>query len=87
MLHISYCIFIVSGDIETNPGPKHSFSSQDLQICHLSILSSYEYKKVSLLLTLLSDHILEIISLSGIYPKSEKLPNNDKLGNTWLQYY
>ena len=27
-------IIILSGDIETNPGPKHSFSSQGLKICH-----------------------------------------------------
>ena len=35
-------IIIHSGDIETNPGPKHSFSSQSLKICHwnLSSLSS-----------------------------------------------
>ena len=27
-------IIILSGDIETNPGPKHSFSGQGLTICH-----------------------------------------------------
>ena len=27
-------IIILSSDIETNPGPKHSFSSQGLNICH-----------------------------------------------------
>ena len=38
-----------SDDIETNLGPKHSFSSQGLTICrwNLSRLSSHMYKKVS----------------------------------------
>ena len=74
---------------ETNPGPKYSFSSQDLMICHwnLNSLSSHVYKKVSLLSAFISDHKLEIICLSGTYPNSETLPNNEKLGHTWLQYY
>ena len=40
-------IIILSGDIETNPGPKHSFSSQGLKIYHwnLNSLSSHMYKK------------------------------------------
>ena len=39
-------IIIFSGDIETNPGPKHSFSSHGLKICHwnLNSLSSHMYK-------------------------------------------
>ena len=41
-------IIILSGDIETNPGPKHSFSSQGLKICHwnLNSLSSHMYKSL-----------------------------------------
>ena len=41
-------IIILSGDIETNPGPKHSFSSQVLTICqwNLNRLLSHMYKKV-----------------------------------------
>ena len=27
-------VIILSGDIEKNSGPKHSFSSQGLKICH-----------------------------------------------------
>ena len=40
-------IIILSGDIETNPGPKQSFSSQGLKICHknLNRLLSQMYKK------------------------------------------
>ena len=40
-------IIILSGDIETNPGPKHSFSSQGLKICHknLNRLLPHMYKK------------------------------------------
>ena len=41
-------IIILSGDIETNPGPKHSFSSQVLTVCqwNLNRLLSHMYKKV-----------------------------------------
>ena len=45
----AFRIIILSDDIETNLGPKHSFSSQGLTICrwNLSRLSSHMYKKVS----------------------------------------
>ena len=33
-------IIILSGDTETNPGPKHSFSSQGLKICHWNLQNS-----------------------------------------------
>ena len=38
-------IIILSGDVETSPGPKQSFSSQDLNICHWNLhsFSSYMY--------------------------------------------
>ena len=49
-------IIILSGDIETNPGPKHSFSSQGLKICHwnLNSFSSHMYKtpKLHLMVTI-----------------------------------
>ena len=32
-------IIILSVDIETNPGPKHSFSSQDVSTCHSNLHS------------------------------------------------
>ena len=45
-------ISIRSGDTETNPGPRHSFSSQGLKICHwnLKSISSHMHKKFYLLL-------------------------------------
>ena len=59
-------IILLSGYIERNPGPKYSFSSQGLKICHwnLNSLSSYMYKKVSLLPAFISLQKLDIICLS-----------------------
>ena len=74
-------IIILSGDIETNPGPKHSFSSQGLKICHWNLngLSSHIYKKVSLLSAFISVHKLDIICLSETYLNSETSPDDDNL--------
>ena len=62
-------IIILRGDIETNPGSKHSFSSQGLKICHwnLNSLSSHMYKKTSLLSAFISVHKLDIICLYIIW--------------------
>ena len=62
-------IIMLSGDIETNSGPKHSFSSQGLMICHwnLNSLSSNMYKKVSLLSAYTSIHKFDIICISETY--------------------
>ena len=51
-------IIILSGNIETNPGPRHSFLSQSLKICHWNSnsLSSRMYKKVSLMSGVISAH-------------------------------
>ena len=66
-------IIILSGDTETNPGSKHSFSTQDLKICHwnLKSLSSHMYKKISLLSAFISVHKLDIICLSESYLNCE----------------
>ena len=66
-------IIILSGDIEANPGPKHSFSSQGLKIYHwnLNSLSSHMYKKVPLLSAFISVHKLDIICLSETFLNSE----------------
>ena len=74
-------IIILSGDIETNPGPKHFFSSQGLKICHwnLNSLSSHMYKKVSLLSAFISVHKLDIICLSETYLNSKTSPGDDNL--------
>ena len=74
-------IIILSSDIETNPGPKHSFSSQGLNICHwnLNSLSSHIKTKVSLLSAIISAHKLDIIYLSETYVNSETSPDDDNL--------
>ena len=74
-------IIILSGDIETNPGPKHSLSSQSLNICHwnLNSLSSHMYKNVSLLSVFLFIHKLDIICLSKAYLHSETSSEDDNL--------
>ena len=33
------CIIILNGDIETNSGPKHSFTNEGLKICHCNLNS------------------------------------------------
>ena len=62
-------------------GPKHSFSSQGLKICHwnLNSLSSHMYEKVSLLSAFISVHKLDIICLSETYLNSETSPDDDNL--------
>ena len=74
-------IIMLRGDIETNPGSKHSFSSQGLKICHwnLNSLSSHMYKKISLLSAFISVHKLDIICLSETYLNSETSPDDDNL--------
>ena len=75
-------IIILSGDIETNPGPKHSFSSQGLKICHwnLNSLSLHNYKKQkSLLSAFISAYKFDIICLSETYLNSETSPDDDNL--------
>ena len=72
-------IIRISGDIETNPGPKHSFSSQALKICHWNSnsLLSHMHKKVSLLSAFIFVHKLDIICLSDTYLNSKTSPDDD----------
>ena len=74
-------IIILSGDTETNPGTKHSFSSQGLNICHwnLNSLSSHMFKNFSLLSAFISVHKLDSICLSETYLNSETSPDDDIL--------
>ena len=73
-------IILLSGDIETNPGPKHSFSSQGLTICHrnLNSLSSHMYNMFLYCWpTFLSKNL--ILCLSETYLNSETSPDDDNL--------
>ena len=74
-------ITILIGDTETNPGPKHSFSSQGRKICHwnLNSLSSHMRKKVFLLSAFISVPKLDITCLSETYLNSETSPDDDNL--------
>ena len=74
-------IIILSDDIELNPGPKHSFFSQGLKICHwnLNSLSSHMYKEVSLMSAYISVYKFDIICLSESYLNSETSPDDDNL--------
>ena len=74
-------ITILSGDIETNPGPKQSFSSQGLKICNWNLdnLSLHMYRKVSLLSVFISVHKLDIICLSETYLNYETSPDDNNL--------
>ena len=74
-------IIILSGDIETNPGPKNSFSNQSLGINHWNVnsLSSHIYKKVSLLSGFISVQKLDIICLSETYLNSKTSTDDGNL--------
>ena len=76
----SHCY--TQSDIETNLGPKHCFSSQDLKIYHLNLnsLLSHMYKKVSLLSVYISVPKFDIICLSEAYLNSETSSDNSTLG-------
>ena len=70
-------IIILSGDIETSPGLKHSFSSQGLKICHwnLNSLSLHMYNNVFLLSAFISVHKLDTICISDTYLNSNYIPH------------
>ena len=65
---------MLSGDIETNSGPKHTFSRQGLKICYwnLNNLSSH-------MSTFISVYKLDIICHSETYLNSETLPDDKNL--------
>ena len=58
----------LSGDIEKNPGPRHSFS-ENFSICHwnLNSITTHSYVKKSLLKAYFSIHKFDIICLSETY--------------------
>ena len=58
----------LSGDIEKNPGPRHS-SSQNFSISHwnLNSITAHSYVKISILKAYLSIHKFDIVCLSETY--------------------
>ena len=79
--------YYTQSDIETNLGPKHCFSSQDIKIYHLNLnsLLSHLYKKVSLLSVYISvpKFDLSLRSLSQL----RNFIWQQHFGTAWLQYY
>ena len=75
-------LIILSGDTETNPGPK-PISGQSFSICHwnLNSISAQNYTKIFLLTDYVVVHNFDIICLWGISLLINRLP---KLRNTWL---
>ena len=65
-------LILLSGDIETNPGPK-PISGQSFSICHwnLNSISAHNYTKISLLTAYVLAYNFDIICLSETYLNSE----------------
>ena len=69
---------LLSGDIETNPGPK-PIAGQSFSICHwnLNSISARNFTKISLLTAYVLVHDFDIICLSETYLNSE-ISTDDK---------
>ena len=69
---------LLSGDIETNPGPK-PIAGQSFSICHwnLNSISAHNFTKISLLTAYVLVHNFDIICLSETYLNSE-ISTDDK---------
>ena len=73
-------LILLSGDIETNPGPK-PISGQSFSICHwnLNSISPHNYTKISLLTAYVLVHDFDIICLSETYLNSETSTDDQNL--------
>ena len=71
-------LILLSGDIETNPGPK-PISGQSLSICYwnLNSISAHKYTKISLLTAYFLVYNFDIICLFETYLNSET-PTGDQ---------
>ena len=70
----------LSGDAETNPGPKRN-PTETFSFCHwnLNSISSHNYVKISLLKAYITVHKFDIICLSETYLDSNIRPDVDHL--------
>ena len=70
----------LSGDVETNPGPKRN-STETFSFCHwnLNSISSHNYVKIYLLKAYITVHKFDIICLSETYLDSSTRPDDDNL--------
>ena len=76
-----YSILItLSGDVETNPGPKRN-STETFSFCHwnLNSISSRNYVKISSLEAYITVHKFDIICLSETYLDSSTRPDDNNL--------
>ena len=76
-----YSILItLSGDVETNPGPKRN-STETFSFCHwnLNSISSHNYVKISLLKAYITVHKFDIICLSETYLDSSTRHDDENL--------
>ena len=71
---------LLSGDIETNPGPKPN-SGQSFSICHLNLnsISAPNYTKIYLLIAYVLVHNFDIICPSETYLNSETSTDDQNL--------
>ena len=71
-------MILLSGDIETNPGPK---SLDSFSICHWNLngISAHNYTKISLLTAFVLVHNFDIICLSETYVNSETSTDDQNL--------
>ena len=71
---------LLSGDIETNPGPK-PIAGQSFSICHwnLNSISAHNFTKISLLTAYVLVHNFDIICLSETYLNSETSTDDKNL--------
>ena len=79
-LWCSKFILLLSGDIETNPGPAVN-NLQSLSICHwnLNSIAAENFAKISLLQAYLTVHKFDIICLSETYLDSTFLSDDSRL--------
>ena len=73
-------LILLSGDIETNPGPK-PISEQSFSICrwNLNSISAHSYTKISILTAYILVHSFDIICLCETYLNSETLTDDQNL--------
>ena len=82
LYYLRWCssLILLSGDIETNPGPTSS-SGKCFSICHwnLNSITAHNFAKLSLLTAYNLVHSFVIICLSETYLNSETPPNYTRL--------
>ena len=73
--NFKHLLLLLSGDIETNPGPKRS---SNIKFCHWNLngLAAHEFIKVPSMEAFITSNNFDIVSLSEIFLDST-IPNDD----------